>query len=220
MLTVCEIFFSLQGESTQSGRLCAFVRLRGCNLRCVWCDTAYAYTEPGKAMSVDGVVAALEKFFSGGASGAPRLVEITGGEPLLQPEVPALCERLLGAGYEVMVETNGSLDISVLPEGVRRIVDVKCPGSGSGGSFFIDNLRHICAGDEVKFVLASIGDAAWADGFCRMHRLAERCAVIFSPVPASLPYSALAEWMAENRTFGARLGVQLHKVIWGDRRSV
>jgi len=143
-------------------------------------------------------------------------VEITGGEPLLQPEVIPLCERLLSGGYEVMIETNGSLDIGVIPEGVKRVVDVKCPGSGSGGSFLVNNLKHVNNDDELKFALASLDDAVWAKKFCDEHGVTRKCQVIFSPVSSRLSYGTLADWMVENRLGGIRLGIQLHKVIWGE----
>jgi 7-carboxy-7-deazaguanine synthase len=174
-----------------------------------------------KTMGVDEVAAEVEKHYADGCvSGAGRLVEITGGEPLLQPETVTLCERFSALGYEVMVETNGSLDISAFPKGIRRVVDVKCPGSGAGGSFLTDNLNYIRADDEVKFVAASIDDAVWAKEFCDQYGLIGRCAVIFSPASPALPYSALAEWITKNRLTGIRLGVQLHKVVWGDKRGV
>jgi 7-carboxy-7-deazaguanine synthase len=235
-VAVSEIFLSLQGESAQSGRLCSFVRLFGCNLRCVWCDTKYAYGDdaagtgtPPSSMSVPAVITAVENLYSGSGDGSAaekenRLVEITGGEPLLQPEeTAALCSGLLALGYEVMVETNGSLDIGVLPPGVRRVVDVKCPGSGSGaaGSFLTDNIDRICPTDELKFVPASLDDAVWAAEFCARHGLAgRRCPIIFSPASPSLPIEALADWMVKTRPDGVRLGIQLHKLVWGDRRGV
>ncbi|GBU21098.1 7-carboxy-7-deazaguanine synthase [Fibrobacteres bacterium R8-0-B4] len=225
MLTISEIFLSIQGESTQSGRPCSFVRLFGCNLNCVWCDTRYAADLNGNdnpsSMSVPAVIAAVEKLYTDtDAPPAPRLIEITGGEPLLQSETADLCAGLLALGYEVMVETNGSLDIGTLPPGVRRVVDVKCPGSGAGGSFLTDNIDRIGPGDELKFVLASIDDAVWAAEFCVRHGLAARCPIIFSPAAPSLPYKALAEWMVKTRPAGVRFGIQLHKAIWGGRRGV
>jgi 7-carboxy-7-deazaguanine synthase len=168
-------------------------------------------------MRVDDIIAELEKLYSG-APKTRRLAEVTGGEPLSQPETAELCGRLLAAGYEVMVETNGSLNISVLPEGVSRIIDVKCPGSGEGGSFLADNINHIRSDDELKFVLASIDDAIWAKGFCDKNGLIGRCPITFSPAAPLLPYKALAGWMVENRLDGIRFGIQLHKAIWGDER--
>ena len=224
MLTVSEIFLSIQGESALSGRPCSFVRLFGCNLRCAWCDTVYAREDGGEGgsaprMSVPDVAAAVERLYAGGGR-EERLVEITGGEPLLQPETAGLCAVFLESGCEVTVETNGSLDIAVLPPGVRRIVDVKCPGSGEGGSFLTDNINNIGTGDELKFVLASIDDAVWAAEFCGRFGLAGRCPITFSPASPSLPYNMLAEWMTKTRPAGVRLGIQLHKAIWGDRRGV
>ncbi|MCL2182559.1 MAG: radical SAM protein [Chitinispirillia bacterium] len=214
MLRVCEIFTSIQGESTHAGRLCTLVRLSGCNLRCVWCDSPFSYAmDSGKMMHIAEIVRTV------GDLGA-RLVELTGGEPLMQPRVAVLCEKLLAGGYEVLVETNGSKDISILPAGVGRIVDIKCPGSGSSGSFLMDNLKHLNRGDEVKFVVASLDDAVWAKDFCKKHGIAERCAVMFSPVARNLPYNKLAEWMVANRLSNIRFGFQLHKVIWGDKRRV
>jgi len=215
MLNVCEIFTSIQGESTRAGCLCTFVRLYGCNLRCKWCDTRYSYGnssdgKPAEMMSVENILHEVEKR-------NVKLVEITGGEPLLQADAVMLCETLMSNGYEVMFETNGSLDISVIPKGVRRIVDVKCPGSGSGGNFLVDNLKYINNDDELKFVLASLEDAVWAKKFCDEHGVTHKCQVIFSPVSSSLSYDTLADWMVENRLDGVRLGIQLHKVIWGEK---
>jgi len=233
MLKISEIFLSLQGESTRSGRLCSFVRLFGCNLSCVWCDTKYADDVAGagvpgsspSSMSVPAVIAAVEDLYSGSdevsaAEKENRLVEITGGEPLLQPDTAALCSGLLSLGFEVMAETNGSLDIGALPPGVRRVVDVKCPGSGAGGSFLMDNINHLGPADELKFVTASLDDAVWAAEFCARHALAGRCPIIFSPASPSLTCEALADWMVKTRPAGVRLGIQLHKLIWGDRRGV
>jgi len=149
-----------------------------------------------------------------------RLVEITGGEPLVQPRTPELCGKLLDSGYEVMVETNGSLDISVLPKEVHRIVDIKCPGSGACGSFVEENIKHLNGNDEVKFVLASLDDAAWARDFSEECALTEKCSVTFTPVSRNLAYEKLADWMVENRLKDIRFGPQLHKDIWGDKRGV
>jgi len=213
MLNVREIFTSIQGESSLAGCLCTFVRLSGCNLRCAWCDTRYSYADNGgggsvKAMSVDDILREVGRY-------GVKLVEITGGEPLLQPEVVPLCEGLLSGGYGVMIETNGSLDIGAIPKGVKRVVDVKCPGSGSGGSFFVDNLKYLDDNDELKFVLASLDDAVWARRFCVEHCVINKCQIIFSPVSSALPYDTLADWMVESRLDGIRLGIQLHKVVWG-----
>jgi 7-carboxy-7-deazaguanine synthase len=217
MLNVSEIFLSLQGESAQCGRVCSFIRLSGCNLRCVWCDTPYA-REAEAVMPVDEVIAEVGKHYSA-APPAHRLVEVTGGEPLLQAETPELCKKLLNLGYEVMIETNGTQDIGALPPAVSRVIDVKCPGSGEAGSFLMGNIGRITPGDELKFALASLADAEWAKALCDNYGLAARCPITFSPVPQSLPYKTLAEWMTENRLSGIRMGMQLHKLIWGDERG-
>ncbi|MDR3012015.1 MAG: radical SAM protein [Chitinispirillales bacterium] len=213
-LNVCEIFASIQGESTLAGYPCVFVRLAGCNLRCAWCDTSYSHDDnSGVSTHINDIIGEIAKF-------PIKLIEITGGEPLLQPSTAALCDELLCRGYQVMIETNGTLDIGAVSNKVRRIVDIKCPGSGCGGSFLIHNLKHLTSNDEIKFVLASIDDAVWAKKFCDEHRITKKCSVTFSPVSSSLPYEKLADWMVENRFDGIRFGVQLHKIIWGERRGV
>jgi 7-carboxy-7-deazaguanine synthase len=148
-----------------------------------------------------------------------KLAEITGGEPLLQPDTVTLCEELQRNGYCVMVETNGTQDISVIPANIRRIVDVKCPGSGAAESFLLDNIDQLKKTDEVKFVISSFNDAVWAENFCIEHNLTSRCPVIFSPVINIMPPYLLAEWLVKSG-LEARLGLQLHKVIWGERRGV
>lgn len=205
MLTVCEMFTSIQGESTFAGEVCAFVRLSGCNLACSYCDTAYA-REPGTAVSVDEACAWA-------AAQNTRLVEITGGEPLVQEDTGELARRLCDEGRTVLVETNGSLDISRLPEPCVRVVDVKCPESGAGGSFFMPNLNDLRSCDECKFVLSGRADFEWARGFVAQHRLSGRCTVIFSPAWSILSAQDLAAWMVEENT-GARLGLQLQKYLW------
>jgi 7-carboxy-7-deazaguanine synthase len=210
MLRVNEIFRSIQGESTHAGRLCVFVRLSGCNLNCTYCDTGYARSE-GREMSLDDIVSAVRAY-------GLELVEVTGGEPLLQPECADLCRRLIAAGTTVLVETNGTLDISVLPQEAIRIVDVKCPGSGAGGSFRAANIKGLRPSDECKFVLSDCADFCWACAFVDTHGLQRRCTVIFSPAAPRLKAADLAEWMLEERV-PARLGIQLHKVIWGAARG-
>ena len=212
MLKVCEIFTSIQGESTLAGLPCTFVRLSGCNLECVWCDTAYSRLENGTEMGVGQVLHEVNKSHV-------KLVEITGGEPLLQPDAVTLCEELVKNGYSVMMETNGTQDISVLPPEVKRVVDVKCPGSGGAESFFIGNISQLKKTDDVKFVISSFGDATWAENFCLEHNLTDKCTVIFSPVMNAMPPYLLAEWLIKSG-IKARLGLQLHKVIWGERRGV
>jgi len=148
-----------------------------------------------------------------------NLAQITGGEPLLQKDTAALCEALLQSKYSVMIETNGTQDIGVLPSEVKRIVDIKCPGSGAEGSFLVDNIKLLTKNDEVKFVVSSIEDAEWAKSFYFEYDLSKKCAVIFSPVMSAISPDKLAKWLIESK-LNARLGIQLHKVIWGDKRGV
>jgi 7-carboxy-7-deazaguanine synthase len=213
MLTVNEIFHSIQGESTHTGRPCVFVRLTACDLRCSWCDTSYAFTE-GRKMSVDEVIAQVEGF-------GCDLVELTGGEPLLQREAYSLMERLLDSGHTVMVETGGHLSISDVPSRVIRIVDVKCPGSGESGRNHWPNLDVLTAQDEVKFVIRDRTDYEFARGVVVKHALVERtAAVLFSPVHDVLAAKELAAWILEDR-LKVRLQLQAHKYIWGaDVRGV
>lgn len=204
-LTINEIFLSIQGESTWAGLPCAFVRTTGCPLRCSWCDTAYAFHE-GVRRTVQDVVEEVCAF-------DVHLVEITGGEPLAQPAVPALASSLLQRGMTVLVETSGAYDISVLPDGVHRIVDMKCPGSGELERNDWTNLDRLRSGDEVKFVLADRGDYEWAGAVVREHRLDRRVPVLLSPVWDRLPPAELAAWMIADR-FPGRLQLQLHKILW------
>jgi 7-carboxy-7-deazaguanine synthase len=204
---VTEIFRSIQGESTFTGLPCVFVRLTGCNLRCTWCDTGYAFYG-GQKMTVDEVVEKVRAY------GVP-LVEITGGEPLLQKEAISLMERLLAEGYQVMLETSGERPIAPVPREVIKIVDVKCPDSGEPDTFRLDNLERLAPHDQVKFVLASRRDYEFARDFTRRHELARRVrAVIFSPVHGGLDLAALASWILED-ALPVRFGYQLHKLIWG-----
>ncbi len=210
-LFVTEIFHSIQGESSHAGRPCVFVRLSGCNLRCRWCDTAYSW-EPGAAMTVDEVLADVA------GRGIP-LVELTGGEPLLQREAFALVAALADRGHEVLVETNGSVSIAGLDERACAIVDVKCPSSGMHGRMDPGNLARLRPRDELKFVIASREDFEYAAGVLARH--APRAGqVIFSPVLAVLPPAELAAWILDAR-LPVRLGLQLHKFIWDpDARGV
>jgi 7-carboxy-7-deazaguanine synthase len=206
MLTVNEIFHSIQGESSHAGRLCVFVRLTACDLRCSWCDTAYAFHE-GHKMSVDEVVAAVA------AHDCP-LVEITGGEPLLQEDVYPLMERLLADGRTVMLETGGHRPITRVPAAVVKIVDVKCPGSGESASNDWRNLDRLAPHDEVKFVIQDRGDYDFARDVIARHRLGSGGpAVLLSPVHGVLDAKTLSEWMLADR-LPARLQLQLHKFIW------
>jgi 7-carboxy-7-deazaguanine synthase len=207
MLTINEIFYSIQGESTYSGRPCVFVRLTACDLRCSWCDTPYAFTE-GRKWTLDEVLAEVERH-------ACDLVQVTGGEPLLQPDVYPLMQALIDRGKTVLLETGGHLPIDRVPAGVVRIVDVKCPGSGEAARNHWPNLELAGAADEVKFVIADRADYEFARGVVRERRLAERVrAVLFSPVHGALPLLPLAQWILED-ALPVRLQVQLHKYIWG-----
>jgi 7-carboxy-7-deazaguanine synthase len=206
-MLVTEIFKSIQGESTFAGRPCAFVRLTGCNLRCHWCDTAYAF-HGGERMSIDQVFDRVKEL------GAP-LVEFTGGEPLLQrQEVIPLAERLLAEGYEVLVETSGERYVGDLPRPVVKVVDVKCPGSGEGDTFCMENLQALERKDQAKFVILDETDYQYALRFIESHRLSDRVEeIIFSPVFGRLHPRQLAEWILRDR-LRVRLGLQLHKFIW------
>jgi 7-carboxy-7-deazaguanine synthase len=222
---ITEIFKSIQGEGTRAGLPCIFVRLTGCNLRCTWCDTAYAF-HGGNKMAVDEVLGRVDEL-SGrregerGSGTVVPLVELTGGEPLLQEEVYPLAERLLAAGYTVMIETSGQRYVGRLPKEVIKIVDVKCPDSGEAGTFEPSNLEALDEKDEVKFVLATRRDYEFAREFAAEHRLAERVrAVLFSPVfddPEGkwqgLEPRRLVEWILADG-LPVRLGLQLHKFVW------
>lgn len=206
MLTVHEIYLSVQGESTHVGRPCVFVRLTACNLRCRWCDTPYAFTG-GRKMSLEDVVTDVERHET-------RLVEITGGEPLLQREVYPLMERLLERGYEVLLETGGHVPLDDVPEPVRAIVDVKCPASGEAHKMHWPNLDQLSPHDEVKFVIADRGDFDYAAGVTCTYRLSERAAaVLFSPVHGELDPAQLVRWILDAR-LPVRLQIQAHKYIW------
>ena len=206
MLTVNEIFHSIQGESTYAGRPCVFVRLTACDLRCSWCDTAYAFHE-GHTMSVDEGVAAV-------AGHLCPLVEITGGEPLLQDDVYPLMDRLLAEGRTVMLETGGHRPIRRVPAAVVKIVDVKCPGSGEADRNDWSNLDRLAPHDQGKFVVRDRADYEFAKDVIARHDLASRtAAVLISPVHGVLEPRALSEWMLADRS-PARLQLQLHKYIW------
>ena len=212
-LLVNEIFYSIQGESIYSGRPCIFVRLTGCNLRCSYCDTRYAYEE--------GVNMELTEIMNRIAAYMCRLVEITGGEPLLQSETPTLIYRLLENGYEVMLETNGSLDISRVDERCIKIVDIKCPTSGESDKNDMENLKRLGSKDQVKFVIENRMDYEYAketmDSNCPDFPEEQ---ILFSPVSGGIAPSRLAEWILEDN-LNVRLHLQLHKIIWPDEeRSV
>jgi 7-carboxy-7-deazaguanine synthase len=204
-LVVNEIFHSIQGESTHTGRPCVFIRLTYCNLRCTWCDTAYAFEE-GRRMSVAGILSAVRSFACG-------LVEVTGGEPLMQDGVNDLFEALCDGGFEVLVETSGSLDIGGIDRRVRRIVDFKCPGSGMVKKNLWSNVARLAPQDEVKFVILDREDFDWAVGRIREHGIDRRCTVLMSVVFGQLEPLDLARWILEEG-IGARFQLQTHKYIW------
>ncbi len=211
-LKIYEIFYSIQGESTFAGRPCVLVRLTGCQMRCSWCDTEYAF-HGGAWMGLEEVLAKVAAF------GCP-LVEVTGGEPLLQPGCLPLLTALCDAGYEVLLETGGGLDIAPVDARVRRILDIKCPGSGESGNNRWENLAELRATDEIKFVVADRGDYDWARGVIAERGLAGVCPLHFSPVWESCPPAELAAWILADR-LPVRLTLQQHKILWGkDTRGV
>jgi 7-carboxy-7-deazaguanine synthase len=211
-LVVNEVFFSIQGEGTRAGAPCVFVRLTGCPLRCVWCDTAYAFHE-GKRREIDDVVAEVEAH-------PCRLLTLTGGEPLSQPESFDLVTRLCDRGFEVLVETSGHVPIDRLDPRAVAILDVKAPGSGEAERMHAANLDRLRPHDEVKLVLAGRADYEWARDLARDPRLSRAHAVLFSPVHGQLEPGTLARWIVEDG-LPVRLQVQLHKYLWpGVERGV
>ena len=213
MLSINEIFYSIQGESTYAGKPCVFVRLAGCDLRCSWCDTSYAFGE-GRKMSIDDIVRQV-----GGYGTA--LVEVTGGEPLLQEDVYPLMERLLDEGQTVLLETGGQIDVSRVPGAVVKVMDVKCPASGESDKVDWGNIDRLGSRDQVKFVIQDRRDYEFARDTVTRHALDRRCAaVLFSPVHGVLNPKELSEWILEDR-LPVRLQLQIHKHIWGaDVRGV
>ncbi len=205
-MKITEIFLSIQGESTRAGLPCVFVRTTGCHLRCVWCDTDYAFYG-GREMSVDEVADEVERIGRG-----CKLVELTGGEPLLQTDIGELATLLLERGFTVLCETSGSLDLDLLPSGVIKIMDLKCPGSGEVDQNLWSNLEKLTAEDEIKFVIRDRADYDWAMSTIAQRRLASR-KLLFAPVWDELELRQLAEWMLEDNA-PARLQTQLHKHIW------
>ena len=211
MLTINEIFHSIQGESSHAGQLCVFVRLTACDLRCSWCDTAYAFHE-GRKMSVDEVVSAVE------AHGSP-LVEITGGEPLLQKNVHPLMTALCDAGRTVLIETSGAHDIAPIDPRVHRIMDLKTPGSGECARNLWSNIAHLAKRDEVKFVIGSREDYEWSREQVRTHDLATRCGgVLFSPIFGRIEPRDIVAWILEDK-LPVRFQLQMHKFIWDPKKK-
>ncbi|TLY27085.1 MAG: 7-carboxy-7-deazaguanine synthase QueE [Nitrospirae bacterium] len=211
-MRITEIFHSIQGESSYAGQPCVFVRLTGCPLRCTWCDTDYAFYE-GHEFSIDEVLAKVQTY-------GCRLVEVTGGEPLVQPESFPLMTRLCDAGYTVLLETSGAVDIAPVDPRAHVILDVKCPGSGMTDRMHWTNLSQLAAKDEAKFVMADRADYDWAREILTQYDVASRCPVLFSPVFGSLDVRQLAEWILADR-LPVRFQLQMHKYIWApDMRGV
>ena len=208
MLKVNEIFYSLQGESSQAGRPCVFVRLAGCNLRCKYCDTQNAY-ENGIEMSVDQVVRAVAKY-------SCPLVLVTGGEPLVQPDSLELMDKLLELEYYVMLETNGSQNIQPVPEGVLVVLDMKCPGSGEVDKNLYSNIDYLGPMDNCKFVIGDRKDYEWASDVIFDYGINELSEVLLSPAYEILDPIQLAEWILKDK-MPVRLQLQLHKLVWGPK---
>jgi 7-carboxy-7-deazaguanine synthase len=205
-MRITEIFFSVQGESSHVGKPCVFVRLTGCGLRCVWCDTKYSYSG-GKEMSLEDVLAAVEKH-------PTRLVEITGGEPLEQDEAYPLMDSLLARNYTVMLETGGHVRLDRVPAPVIKIIDIKCPDSGEGHTFCWENIALSAPHDEFKFVIASRKDYEWSRDVLRQRLKGSSNTILFSPAHDELPPRQLAEWVLADG-LPVRVQLQIHKYIWG-----
>jgi 7-carboxy-7-deazaguanine synthase len=211
-MRITEIFYSIQGESSYVGHPCVFVRVTGCPLRCTWCDTEYAFYG-GNEVSLDELLAKVKSY-------GCKLVEVTGGEPLAQPETLPLVRKLCEAGHTVLVETSGAIDISPLDERAHVILDVKCPGSAMTDRMHWQNLAKLTMKDEVKFVLADRKDYDWAREIIERYALTDKCPVLMSPVFGSLGPRQLAEWMLADR-LPVRFQLQVHKFIWApDMRGV
>ena len=210
MLDVTEIYKSIQGESTHMGLPCVFVRLTGCNLRCVWCDTTHAFYD-GKKFSVGQILDRVKSY-------GINLVEITGGEPLLQKEVFPLMESLLKSKFQVMLETSGSLSIKNVPVEVIKIIDLKCPESGEEKQNLWDNLNYLAPTDEIKFVIADRADYEWSKAVLQNYKLDKKVQILFSPVFERLKLKDLTEWILKDN-LSVRIHTQLHKYIW-DQKTI
>ena len=206
-LRISEIFFSLQGETSRIGLPTAFIRLTGCPSRCAYCDTTYAFTG-GQNMSVTKILRQVAGY-------APRYVAVTGGEPLAQKNCLLLLSALCDTGYEVSLETGGALDIGEVDARVMRVVDIKTPASGEAEKNHWENLSLLTRRDEIKFVLCDEHDYQWAKQILLQHQLADKCAVLFSPVHGALNATHLAEWILRDR-LPVRMLLQLHKLLWNN----
>ncbi|MBA2486170.1 MAG: 7-carboxy-7-deazaguanine synthase QueE [Nitrospira sp.] len=212
MIKITEIFHSIQGESTLAGRPCVFIRLTGCPLRCTWCDTAYAFYG-GRNMTMDEIVAQVRAFDC-------RLVEVTGGEPLSQPDSLLLLTLLCEQGFEVLLETSGAIDTAAVDRRVHVILDIKCPGSGMADRMYWPNVERLSPQDEAKFVIKDRTDYEWAREMVRLWELSSRCTVLFSPVFGVVDVRQLAEWVLADK-LPVRFQLQIHKYIWApDMRGV
>jgi 7-carboxy-7-deazaguanine synthase len=210
MLKVNEIFISIQGEGTRAGKLCAFVRLCGCSFGCYYCDTQYANSENGKEYSVDELLKIVKDF-------GINLIEITGGEPLEQADTPIFAEKLLENNFNVLVETNGSKDISLLPKDAIKIVDVKLPWVGQKDYFLYENLHFLTSNDELKFVIDGIDGYNWAKSFVKTHEIPAQ--IIFSPCENKIKPKDLAQMIIKDK-LNVRFGLQIHKILWGNKRGI
>ena len=209
LIEICELFYSIQGESSYAGYPCFFIRFAGCNLRCTYCDTRYAYDGERLSYSIGRILAELDNY-------PGVLVELTGGEPLLQRGIYPLFTELLAAGRKVLLETNGSISLARVPKEVVKIMDMKCPGSGMHEKMIFDNFGFMNPQDEIKFVISSRGDYNWASQLVRSFALHNRAVVTFSPVIDMLPPARLAAWILDDR-LPVRLRLQLHTILWPGR---
>ena len=208
-MKVCEIFTSIQGESSYAGMPCTFIRLTGCNLRCSYCDTSYAYYE-GRELTEDEILSEVQR-------AGIDLVEITGGEPLLQNDVFHLARRLLDENHEILIETNGSQSIKEIDKRAIVVLDIKTPKSGMSGEMDFSNLDFIKSSDEIKFVITNREDYEWSKGIIQRHNLFEKCHLLFSPAFGILTPENLARWMIDDR-LKIRLNLQLHKYIFSSEQ--
>ena len=206
LIEICEIFYSIQGESSHAGYPCFFIRFADCNLRCTYCDTRYAYEGEHQSYSISQILAELEKY-------PGVLVEVTGGEPLLQKGVYHLFDQLLAAGRTVLLETNGSLSLENVPQNVVKIMDMKCPGSSMHEKMDFDNFTFMNPQDEIKFVISSREDYNWATQLVSSYDLQDLAILTFSPVTSKLEPATLAEWILKDH-LPVRLRLQLHTIIW------